>query len=100
MAPAGPNPVSHFADRETNTKVNYPVYRRLRLQQTSFRGRPAAVWEYAFQGRERGFCAVELGFGREGGREYDISVSAPERKWDTYRPVFDKGRDSFLPAGS
>ncbi|MFG2533345.1 serine/threonine-protein kinase [Streptomyces sp. NPDC048516] len=100
VAPAGPNPVSHFADKEANTKANYPVYRRLRMQQTAFRGQPAAVWEYAFQGRERGFRAVELGFGHEGRREYDISVSAPERKWDGYRPVFDKVRDSFLPARS
>ncbi|MEJ8654514.1 serine/threonine-protein kinase [Streptomyces sp. MS1.AVA.3] len=100
VAPAGPNPVSHFADKETNTKVNYSVYRRLRMQQTTFRDQPAAVWEYTFQGRERGFRAVELGFGREGGREYDISVSAPEVKWDSYRPVFDKVRDSFIPAGS
>lgn len=59
-----------------------------------------AVWEYTFQGRERGFRAVELGFGREGGREYDISVSAPEAKWDSYRPLFDKVRDGFLPTGS
>ena len=100
VAPAGTNPVSHFADKETNTKANYSVYRRLRMQQTTFRDQPAAVWEYTFQGRERGFRAVELGFGREGGREYDISVSAPEAKWDSYRPLFDKVRDGFLPTGS
>ncbi|MGY5123641.1 serine/threonine-protein kinase [Streptomyces nigrescens] len=100
VAPAGANPVSHFEDKEANTKVNYPIYRRLRMQQTTFRDQPAAVWEYTFQGRKRGFRAVELGFGREGGREYDVSVSAPEAKWDTYRPVFDKVRDGFIPAGS
>ena len=29
--PAGPTPVAHFADIEANTKMNYAVYRRLRM---------------------------------------------------------------------
>ncbi|WP_046732653.1 serine/threonine-protein kinase [Streptomyces humi] len=95
VEPAGPNPDSHFADTEANTKVNYPSYRRLRMQRTAFHGQPAAIWEFTFQGRVRAFRAVDLGFGREGGREYDIYLSAPAAKWDTYRPVFDKVRDGF-----
>ncbi|MFJ5307264.1 serine/threonine-protein kinase [Streptomyces sp. NPDC088350] len=98
--PAGPNPSTHFADIETNTKVNYPTYRRLRMQQTTFREQPAAVWEFTFQGRVRVFRAVDLGFGREGDREYDIYLSAPDAKWDTYRPVFDKVRDGFVTSAS
>ena len=95
VAPAGPNPTAHFADIEANTKVNYPTYRRLRMHQTSFREQPAAVWEFTFQGRARPFRAIDLGYGREGGREYDIYLSAPQAQWDTYRPVFDQVRDGF-----
>ncbi|GAP48459.1 serine/threonine-protein kinase [Streptomyces azureus] len=95
VAPAGPNPADHFADIEANTKVNYPTYRRLRMQRTTFREQPAAVWEFTFQGRARTFRAIDLGYGREGGREYDIYLSAPEAQWDTYRPVFDQVRDGF-----
>ncbi|SEC54369.1 Serine/threonine protein kinase [Streptomyces sp. 3213] len=98
--PAGPNPSTHFADIETNTKVNYPTYRRLRMQQTTFRQLPAAVWEFTFQGRVRVFRAVDLGFGKEGDREYDIYLSAPDAKWDTYRPVFDTARDGFVTSAS
>ncbi|MEV6485994.1 serine/threonine-protein kinase [Streptomyces sp. NPDC051576] len=98
--PAGPNPSTHFADVETNTKVNYPSYRRLRMQQTTFREQPAAIWEFTFQGRVRMFRAIDLGFGREGEREYDIYLSAPDAKWDTYRPVFDKVRDGFVTTSS
>ncbi|MGR3867792.1 serine/threonine-protein kinase [Streptomyces graminifolii] len=94
--PAGPNPSTHFADIEANTKVNYPSYRRLRMQQTTFRQQPAAIWEFTFQGRVRVFRAIDLGLGREGGREYDIYLSAPDAKWDTYRPVFDEVRDGFV----
>ncbi|WP_405988766.1 protein kinase domain-containing protein [Streptomyces sp. NBC_00986] len=98
--PAGPNPSTHFADIEANTKVNYPSYRRLRMQQTTFQQQPAAIWEFTFQGRVRVFRAIDLGFGREGGREYDIYLSAPDAKWDTYRPVFDTARDGFVTSAS
>jgi tRNA A-37 threonylcarbamoyl transferase component Bud32 len=98
--PAGPNPSTHFADIEANTEVNYPTYRRLRMQQTTFRQQPAAIWEFTFQGRVRVFRAIDLGFGREGDREYDIYLSAPDAKWDTYRPVFDTVRDGFVTTAS
>ncbi|MEV0479838.1 serine/threonine-protein kinase [Streptomyces sp. NPDC050508] len=98
--PAGPNPSTHFADIEANTKVNYPTYRRLRMQQTTFQQQPAAIWEFTFQGRARMFRAIDLGFGREGDREYDIYLSAPDAKWDTYRPVFDTARDGFVTNAS
>ncbi|WP_405952598.1 serine/threonine protein kinase [Streptomyces prunicolor] len=98
--PAGPDPSTHFADIEANTKLNYPTYRRLRMQQTTFRQQPAAIWEFTFQGRARVFRAIDLGFGREGDREYDIYLSAPDAKWDTYRPVFDTARDGFVTSAS
>ncbi|WP_338895381.1 serine/threonine-protein kinase [Streptomyces sp. TG1A-60] len=94
--PAGSHPMAHFEDIEANTKVNYPTsYRRLRMQRTTFRGQPAAVWEFTFHGRARAFRAIDLGYGREGEREYDIYLSAPDTEWDTHRPVFDKVRDGF-----
>ncbi|WP_372498754.1 serine/threonine-protein kinase [Streptomyces purpurascens] len=95
VTPAGPNPADHFADIEANTKLNYATYRRLRMQRTTFREQPAAIWEFTFQGRARPFRAIDLGYGREGGREYDIYLSAPEAEWDTHRPVFDHVRDGF-----
>lgn len=93
--PAGPTPVAHFRDIEANTKKNYEVYRRLRLDRTTFRGQPAAIWECTFAGRVRTFRAIDLGFGREGDREYDIYLSAPDTQWDTYRPVFDKVKEGL-----
>ncbi|MGR3932359.1 serine/threonine-protein kinase [Streptomyces sp. BRA346] len=93
--PAGPSPVAHFRDIEANTKKNYDVYRRLRLDRTTFRGQPAAIWECTFDGKVRTFRAIDLGFGREGGKEYDVYLSAPDERWDTYRPVFDKVKEGL-----
>ncbi|WP_369362305.1 serine/threonine-protein kinase [Streptomyces sp. CG4] len=100
VAPAGHNPSAHFADIEANTKANYATYHRLRMQQTAFRGQPAAVWEFTFKGRARSFRAIDLGYGREGAREYDIYLSAPESQWDTYRPVFDQVTQGFTTNAS
>ncbi|MFD3378542.1 MULTISPECIES: protein kinase [unclassified Streptomyces] len=93
--PAGANPESHFQNIEANTKLNYSTYRKLRMQRTTFQGKPAAVWEFTFQGQVRGFRAIDFGFGEEGGTEYDIYLSAPEAQWDTYRPVFDTVKAGF-----
>ena len=100
VEPAGPNPMAHFKSIEANTKVNYSTYRKLRMEKTSFRGLPAAVWEFTFQGRARAFRAIDLGFGQEGGREYDLYLSAPDARWDTYRPVFDKVKAGFTTTAS
>ncbi|WP_328774182.1 serine/threonine-protein kinase [Streptomyces sp. NBC_00286] len=98
--PAGSHPVEHFKTIEANTKVNYPTsYRKLRMQKTTFRGEPAAIWEFTFQGRARAFRAIDLGYGREGAKEYDIYLSAPDAQWTTFRPVFDKVRDGFTTTG-
>ncbi|WP_406171774.1 serine/threonine-protein kinase [Streptomyces sp. NBC_00996] len=93
--PAGPNPESHFKNIEANTKLNYATYRKIRMERTTFRGKAAAVWEFTFKGRVRAFRAIDLGFGQEGGREYDIYLSAPEASWDKYRPVFDQVKAGF-----
>ncbi|MDX3513705.1 serine/threonine-protein kinase [Streptomyces caniscabiei] len=99
--PAGSHPEAHFEDIEANTKINYPdSYRRLRMQRTTFRGEPAAVWEFTFQGRARTFRAIDLGYGREGEREYDIYLSAPDLDWDVYRPVYDKVKNGFTTDAS
>ena len=98
--PAGSHPVEHFKTIEANTKVNYPTsYRKLRMQKTTFRGEPAAVWEFTFQGRARTFRAIDLGYGRAGAKEYDIYLSAPDAQWTTFRPVFNKVRDGFTTTG-
>jgi hypothetical protein len=64
----------------------------LSRRRTTFQGKPAAVWEFIFQGRVRAFRAIDLGFGQEGGKEFDIYLSAPDAQWDSYRPVFDTAK--------
>ncbi|MEU5213487.1 serine/threonine-protein kinase [Streptomyces sp. NPDC020742] len=92
--------VQHFKEVESDVKKSYPVYHRLRMQSTVFQGDPAAIWEFTFGGRARPFRGVDLGFGREGEKEYALYVSAPQDSWSMYEKVFTNVKDGFRKTGS
>ncbi|KNB51564.1 serine/threonine-protein kinase [Streptomyces caatingaensis] len=92
---ASPDPLRHWQDVERELRTKLTGYRRLRMQATAFRGGPAAVWEFSFEGRARPYRAIDLGFGRAGGDEYAVYLSAPAEQWDRHRPVFDAVRDGL-----
>ncbi|WP_372408969.1 serine/threonine-protein kinase [Streptomyces luteireticuli] len=96
---ASPDPLRHWEDVERDLRTRLTGYRRLRMQATAYRGGPAAVWEFSFTGRARQYRAIDLGFGRAGGDEYAVYVSAPAEQWDRYRPVFDAVRDGLRVTG-
>lgn len=92
--------VQHFKSVEADVKAQYPSYKRLRLQDTIFQGDPAAIWEFSFQGRAREYRGIDLGFGREGDKEYAIYVSAPSANWPKFEEVFSNVKDGFRRADS
>ncbi|TGA98829.1 serine/threonine-protein kinase [Streptomyces palmae] len=92
---AATDQVTHFEEVEKQFQVDYPDSERLRLQATEFRGQKAAVWEFRFKGTAREWRAIDLGWGRPGGREYALYLSAPSSDWERYRPIFDQVRDGL-----
>ncbi|WP_234340965.1 serine/threonine-protein kinase [Streptomyces sp. NRRL S-1813] len=96
---SSPDQVQHFKDVEAAFKKMYPVYSRLRMQPTTFQGDPAAIWEFTFGGRARTFRGIDLGFGREGAKEYALYVSAPEADWAKFEKVFAVLKDGFRRTG-
>lgn len=87
--------VAHFKQVEGDLQKEYPSYSRKRLQDTMYQNDPAAIWEFTFQGKVREYRGIDLGFGREGEKEYAIYVSAPSADWATYRDLFSKVKDGF-----
>ncbi|MFJ4850564.1 MULTISPECIES: protein kinase [unclassified Streptomyces] len=86
---AGPSPLQHFKDEEAQTIPKLDGYEQLRMQSTQWRGRPAAVWEFTFEGKARTFRAIDLGFGDPGQREFAVYLSAPAAQWASDRRVFE-----------
>ncbi|WBB60829.1 protein kinase [Streptomyces sp. WMMC500] len=85
------DPLQHWKDDEAKSirEGKLPGYRQLRMQGTTFRGMPAAIWEFTWQGRAREFRARDLGFGRPGEKEYAIYLSTPSADWERHEPVFE-----------
>ncbi|WP_367123558.1 serine/threonine-protein kinase [Streptomyces phytohabitans] len=82
-------------EKESVEAGKLPGYHRLRMQDTLYRGMPAAIWEFTWEGRARQFHAQDLGFGKPGEKEYAIYLSAPSADWDREKGVFDHVRDGF-----
>lgn len=92
---AGASPLQHWKDIEPDVRSKLSGYERLRMNRTTYQGRPAAYWEFAWDGRARRYRAVDLGFSAEGQREYAVYLSAPADQWREATPHFRTATDSF-----
>ncbi|HEY5837320.1 serine/threonine-protein kinase [Streptomyces sp.] len=89
------NPYQHWLNLEPVTRGQVDGYHRERLDPTTRFGDQAAIWQFTFKGQVRDYRAIDLGFGKPGGREYAIYLSAPKAQWDIYRPVFETAVAGF-----
>jgi len=71
-------------------------YRRIRLEETTFRGMPAVVWEYTVTAKGRPWHVRLLGFDTNG-RSYEISTWYNPETEDRALPVYNEVRNSFTP---
>ncbi|MEU4172469.1 protein kinase [Streptomyces sp. NPDC026665] len=69
-------------------------YRKIRLEQTMFRGRTAVVWEYTFTLRGVSWHARLLGFDTDG-KSFQISTWYHQDVEDRALTVYDRVKDSF-----
>ncbi|MGP3927072.1 serine/threonine-protein kinase [Streptomyces sp. 8N616] len=94
---ASSDPLQHWKDDEAKSlsEGKLPGYKQLRMQETAYRGMPAAIWEFTFQGRARQFRAIDLGFGNPGEKEYALYLSGPSAGWARHKQVFDDVRNSL-----
>ncbi|NLU73061.1 serine/threonine protein kinase [Streptomyces sp. HNM0575] len=95
---AGGSPLKHWRQLEPEVRAKSPGYRNLRMNATTYQGRKAAIWEYTWQGRARMYHAVDLGFGKEGGRHYALYLSAPDADWAKAKRHFDMAVKTFRTA--
>ncbi|MBQ0847010.1 serine/threonine protein kinase [Streptomyces sp. BH-SS-21] len=98
--PGGPLAVmERAAEKGTDT---YPGYRDGRVTETTRSGRPAALWEFTWDGfsaAEGARHIYELCW-EEDGRMYDVLVSSPVGKAREAREYFDVAVDTVARTGS
>lgn len=94
--PGGPLAVQRRSDAKG--PENNPGYRDGEVTETSHNGRPAALWQFSWDGfteAEGARHTYDLCW-EEGGRMYDVWVSAPVGKTKEGRRYFDTAVDSFV----
>ncbi|WP_143098968.1 protein kinase [Streptomyces sp. yr375] len=69
-------------------------YRKIRLEETTFRGRPAVVWEYAFTLQGTYWHARLLGF-NESGKSYQINTWYQPETEATALKTYERVKTSF-----
>ncbi|MDX3249301.1 serine/threonine protein kinase, partial [Streptomyces sp. ME18-1-4] len=69
-------------------------YRKIRLEETTFRGRPAVVWEYTFTLQGTPWHARLLGFD-DSGKSYQINTWYQPEAETTALKTYEKVKDSF-----
>ncbi|MFG2499907.1 protein kinase [Streptomyces sp. NPDC048441] len=94
--PGGPLAVQRRSDAKG--PVNNPGYRNGEVSETSHNGRLAALWKFSWDGFdevEGDRHTFDLCW-EEGGRMYDVWVSAPVGKSEESRRYFDTAVDTFV----
>jgi len=80
--------------RSERTYLATGPYKRIRLDATTFRGQPAAEWEFTFTRAGVDWHAEDLYF-IAGGRGYWLSFQTPADRWAASGPMRAALRDSF-----
>ncbi|MFG2310380.1 serine/threonine-protein kinase [Streptomyces sp. NPDC048566] len=95
--PASGGPVGVLRRQADEGPSTNPGYRDSRVTRTTHAGRPAALWEFTWDGfseTEGARHTYDLCW-EEGGRMYDVWVSAPVGRVKDARRYFDVAVDSF-----
>ncbi|MGP4049643.1 protein kinase domain-containing protein [Streptomyces sp. 2A115] len=88
--------MAQWKKKEENDTSKGLGYRRIRLEETTFRGAPAVVWEYEVTARGLPWHVRLLGF-NTGGKSYQISTWYEPDIEDRALSVYERVRDSFTP---
>ncbi|GGZ18243.1 serine/threonine-protein kinase [Streptomyces poonensis] len=95
-APARGDLLDQWLDTERRSTGKGRDYRRIRLEETTFRGAPAVVWEYTVTADERPWHVRLLGF-RSGGISYEIDTWYHPGIEERALPVYEGVKDTFTP---
>jgi eukaryotic-like serine/threonine-protein kinase len=87
--------LAQWEKKEESTSQG-PGYRRIRLEETEFRGKPAVVWEYTVTAQELPWHVRSLGF-NTGGKSYQLTTWYHPDIEDRALPVYKKVEKSFTP---
>jgi hypothetical protein len=85
-------------EAEILAKNGLPEYQRIAITPISYRGRPAADWEFTFQHEQDGLVRVlDRGFRTTDGRPYALYWRVPADRWEQDLKYFEIFARTFQP---
>jgi serine/threonine protein kinase len=87
---ASDDPEAAWEAQEESFAADHPDYERIRIDETTYQGRPAAIWEFTFEGRH----AADLGFGDDD-RGYALNFVTDAARWDDRADTWQAFQDGF-----
>jgi hypothetical protein len=84
------DPKGAWEAQEKAFAANHPDYHRIRIDDADYRGLPAAIWEFTFQGQH----AADLGF-VDGDRGFALNLVTDEGSWDASQDIFEAFQAGF-----
>lgn len=93
-----PDALEDWLNYEETFGSAHPGYERIRLERTTFKGEPAAIWEYAYETDDGRVHAYNLNVaGQDYG--YALNFQTREADWEAHRPLFDAFAGSYTITG-
>ncbi|MDP9070191.1 MAG: DUF1795 domain-containing protein, partial [Actinomycetota bacterium] len=92
----GPSPEADWERQSPSFGSRHAGYQELRIDPTTYKGFPAAEWEYAYSSGGARLHAIDLGFvtGRYG---FALNFQTPEAIWQESQPTFEAFKAAFQP---
>jgi hypothetical protein len=94
VQPPGPSPEGAWRDFEPRFAAENADYRRVRIEPTTFKGFPAAAWEYTYGDGGARLRAVDLGF-VTGDYGFALNFQTREGDWRRMQPIFEAFQAGF-----
>ncbi|MGW6056605.1 serine/threonine-protein kinase [Streptomyces sp. NPDC055189] len=88
------SPYTHQVQLEKNLRLKLPEYKRLQLDQNTFRDQQGALWEFSWKAGANDTTAgprraISQSYISRDGVEYVLYMSSPAGDWDKTRTQFD-----------
>jgi hypothetical protein len=99
VQPPGPSPEGAWLTFEPRFAAENTGYRRIQITPTTFKGYPAAIWEFTYTSGGVTLHAVDLGF-VAGGYGFALNFQTHAQDWDRLQPTFEHFKASFKAPAS
>nr|MDQ3957860.1 DUF1795 domain-containing protein [Actinomycetota bacterium] len=94
----GDDPVAAWEAQSDSFASRYADYREIRIDETTFQGRPAAEWEFTYSDGGAALHAIDLGLVTDS-RGYALNLQTPAEDWEESQDLWEAFKESFVPAG-